>query len=157
MSLSVTRIGGAGHNERQKQIASQTLKFLADYRAAETYSHFGSEMASETQSQLKRGKIIYEILTQGPTETYSLIAQQLMLDIALKVNVKDFLDTKLLKKLSPEYATKVKVEADYNKVFKDLASKVIAVEKAVKKHEKPSPTKTRRIHHDNLVGSHGSL
>ena len=42
MGLSVTRVGGVGHNKRQQKLASQTLKMLADYRQSEEFSHFGS-------------------------------------------------------------------------------------------------------------------
>lgn len=63
MGLSVTRAGGVGHNKLQKEIAARTLKTLADYRQAEEFSHFGSELGIEAQRALASGKRIFEILT----------------------------------------------------------------------------------------------
>ena len=85
MGLSVTRAGGVGHNKRQKDLAAKTLKILADYRQAEEFSHFGSELAVEAKRALATGKRIFEILTQSPSDTFSLMAQQLMIDIVLNL------------------------------------------------------------------------
>ena len=68
MGLSVTRAGGIGHNKRQKALAAQTLKILADYRQAEEFSHFGSELVAESKRALLTGKRIFQVLTQGPPE-----------------------------------------------------------------------------------------
>ena len=58
MGLSVTRVGGVGHNKRQKALAAQTLKILADYRQAEEFSHFGTELAAEAKRALETGKLV---------------------------------------------------------------------------------------------------
>jgi F-type H+/Na+-transporting ATPase subunit alpha len=83
VGLSVTRAGGVGHNKRQKALAAETLKLLADYRQAEEFSHFGTELATEAKRALDVGNRVFELLTQSPSDTYSLMAQQLMLDIVL--------------------------------------------------------------------------
>ena len=85
MGLSVTRVGGVGHNKRQKGLAAQTLKMLADYRQSEEFSHFGSELAAEAKKALETGKRVFELLTQGPTDVFPFIAQQMMLDLVLNV------------------------------------------------------------------------
>ena len=79
----MTRIGGVGHNKRQKSQAATTLKTLAAYREAEEFSHFGSELAIEAKIALEKGKNIFKVLNQGPSDTHSLYEQQLMLDIVL--------------------------------------------------------------------------
>jgi F-type H+-transporting ATPase subunit alpha len=96
MGLSVTRVGGVGHNKRQKALAAQTLKMLADYRQSEEFSHFGSELAVEAKKALETGKRVFELLTQGPTDVYPFIAQQLMLDVVLNVEVGESLEVSQL-------------------------------------------------------------
>ena len=81
--LSVTRVGGVGHTKRQKSLAAETLKTLAAYRQAEEFSHFGSELALEAKRALDTGRLIFKVMTQSPTQVFSLTAQQLMMDIVL--------------------------------------------------------------------------
>ncbi len=97
MGLSVTRVGGVGHNKRQKNLAAQTLKMLADYRQSEEFSHFGSELAVEAKRALETGKRVFELLTQSPTDVFSLAAQQLMLDITLNLGDEEKLDINQMK------------------------------------------------------------
>ncbi len=82
--LSVSRVGGVGQNSRQKAQAVAIMKALSKYRQAEEFSHFGSEMAIETRKDIELGKLINEILTQKPGDYFSVIAQQLMLEIVLE-------------------------------------------------------------------------
>jgi F-type H+-transporting ATPase subunit alpha len=125
MGLSVTRVGGIGHNKRQKQLAAQTLKLLADYRQAEEYSHFGSELAAEARHALETGKHILELLNQGPADTYSLMAQQLMLDIVLNAEEKTALDLNALKLQANEFAAKIAKDDEYEKMRDELKSKCL--------------------------------
>lgn len=125
MGLSVTRVGGVGHNKRQKSLASQTLKLLADYRQAEEFSHFGSELAAEAKHALETGRHIFTALTQSPTDVYSFMAQQLMLDIILNSPSDTQLDVNQLKLNVNEYAPKVTKEDDYEKVRDELRSKCV--------------------------------
>lgn len=120
MGLSVTRVGGVGHNKRQKKLASQTLKLLADYRQAEEFSHFGSELAAEAKHALETGKKIFIALTQSPTDVYSFMAQQLMMDVILNTDDAAQLDVNQLKLNVNEYAAKVVKDEDYDKVRDDL-------------------------------------
>lgn len=120
MGLSVTRVGGVGHNKRQKTQAAQALKLLADYRQAEEFSHFGSELALEAKRALEIGKNIFKMLTQSPTDTYSFMAQQLMFDLVLNPEENVTLDIDKLKLNANEYAVKVKDDASYETVKAEL-------------------------------------
>lgn len=97
IGLSVTRAGGVGHNKRQKALASQTLKLLADYRQAEEFSHFGTELAAEAKHALETGKRLFELFTQSPGDTFSLMSQQLMLDLVLNLEPGAQLDIAAMK------------------------------------------------------------
>lgn len=123
--LSVTRIGGVGHNKRQKAQGAQTLKTLAAYREAEEFSHFGSELALESKVTLEKGKNIFKVLSQGPADTYSLYAQQLMLDIVLNAEGETKIDVDTLKTNVKDYAAKITKDEDFDKVRDELKAKSI--------------------------------
>jgi F-type H+/Na+-transporting ATPase subunit alpha len=124
-SLSVTRTGGVGHTKRQKKLAAQALKILADYRQAEEFSHFGSELAAEAQQALVTGKRLFTVLTQGPSETFSLVSQQLMFDLVLNLAPGQDLDINSMKANVSEFASKVTKEEDYEKVRDQLKAKCL--------------------------------
>ncbi len=123
IGLSVTRAGGVGHNKRQKALASETLKLLADYRQAEEFSHFGSELAAEAKRALEVGKRLFEMMTQTPTDTYSLMSQQLMLDIVLHAESTAPLDIPTLKLSVAEFAAQVTGDENYDSVKEQLLIK----------------------------------
>jgi F-type H+-transporting ATPase subunit alpha len=123
VGLSVTRVGGVGHNKRQQSIAAQTLKTLAEYRQAEEFSHFGSELALESKGALERGKNILSILSQGPTETLSLLSQQLMLDIILNMAEGQKIDLEKMKQNANELAAKISSDEGYDKAKQEIVSK----------------------------------
>lgn len=141
--LSVTRAGGIGHNKRQKALASQTLKMLADYRQAEEYSHFGSELAAEAKRALRTGKYTFQLLTQSPSDTFSLTAQQLMLDIVLNLEDGAELDVSTLKLNVVDYAKKITSDDMYDKIRDELKAKVATAASApaaAKEAPKQEPT-----------------
>jgi F-type H+-transporting ATPase subunit alpha len=133
MGLSVTRAGGAGHNKRQKELASKALKVLAGYRQAVEFSHFGSELALEAKHALAVGHQLFEILTQGPGETFSLLAQQLMLDLVLNAADGENLDIDALKLHANEYGAKITKDEDYDSVQQQLKALCLVELKGVPK------------------------
>lgn len=125
MGLSVTRVGGVGHNKRQKALAAQTLKMLADYRQSEEFSHFGSELAVEAKKALETGKRVFELLTQSPTDVFSLTSQQLMLDLVLNVEDGQKLDINQMKLHVNEISAAMKDDSDaeYDRAKTELTKK----------------------------------
>ncbi len=123
--LSVTRVGGVGHNKRQKALAAGTLKMLAAYRQAEEFSHFGSELALEAKIALEKGANIFKVLNQGPAETYSLYCQQMMLDIVLNLEDGVKIDVDTLKTNVRDYAEQITKDEDYDKVRDELKAKSV--------------------------------
>jgi F-type H+-transporting ATPase subunit alpha len=137
MGLSVTRAGGIGHSKRQKALAAETLKMLADYRQAEEYAHFGSELVAESRRALMTGKRLSTLLTQSPAETFSLTAQQLMLDIILHLADGEELEFERLKKNARELAPHVKTDNDYENVRAQLKAASL-IRKAAPAPAKPA-------------------
>jgi F-type H+-transporting ATPase subunit alpha len=125
MGLSVTRAGGVGHNKRQKALAAQTLKTLADYRQAEEFAHFGAELVAESMRALATGKRIFQVLTQRPGDTFSLMAQQLMLDLILTLGDGEELDLQALKLHANEYGAKVTGDEVYEQVKAQLKAQCL--------------------------------
>lgn len=125
--LSVTRVGGRGHNKRQKQLAAQTFKVLSAYRQAQEFSRFGTELAVEAKRDLATGKRIQELMTQAPGETFSVMSQQLMLDIVLNLGDNEVLDINAMKKAVAEIAAGVKDDAGYAKAHDALKQKSLMV------------------------------
>lgn len=128
LGLSVTRAGGAGHNDRQKDQAFKALKILADYRQAQEFAHFGTEIGDEYRRDLAIGKLINQITTQAPGVSYSLIAQQLMLDIVTNLDDKENIDVGKLKLRVNEYAQKVTSDELFNSVRDDLKAQCLTME-----------------------------
>jgi len=128
IGLSVTRAGGVGHNKRQKALAAQTLKILADYRQAEEFSHFGSELGPEAKRALSVGTNIFQILTQSPTETYSFMEQQLMMDIVLNLEDGAELDTNALKLHVREAGAKITKDEEFDAVRDALKKQCLTKE-----------------------------
>jgi F-type H+-transporting ATPase subunit alpha len=124
MGLSVTRAGGVGHNKRQKDLAARTLKLLADYRQAEEFSHFGSELGAEAKRALEVGKNLFQVFTQSPTDTFSLMAQQLMMDITLNLEDGAELDVSALKLTANEFGKRVTKDEEFDAVRDELKAKV---------------------------------
>lgn len=123
--LSVTRAGGLGHNQRQKLLAARTLKLLADYRQAKEYARFGTELSPESKHALTVGKQLFELLTQSPANTFSLMAQQLMLDIVLNADAEEHLDTASLKMHANDFSKNVTDDSKYDKVRNELKARAI--------------------------------
>jgi F0F1-type ATP synthase alpha subunit len=121
----VTRAGGVGHNKRQKSLAAETLKMLASYRQAEEFSHFGSELGPEAKQALATGKRVFELLTQAPGDTFSLMAQQLMLDVVLHLEDGAVLDINSLKLNANDFANKVTKDEEYASVLELLLKECV--------------------------------
>lgn len=123
IGLSVTRVGGVGHNSRQKEIVARVMKTLASYRQAAEYSRFGSELALEAKHDLAAGKRIYELIGQKPTETFSVMAQQMMFEITLDLEDGEMLDLEALRALANEYGEKVE-EDDKSSNYDDIKAEL---------------------------------
>lgn len=120
VGLSVSRVGGRGHTPHQKEISGRTMKQLAAFAQAQEFARFGSELALATRKDLETGTLLRNIFNQSHTESYSLLAQQLMLDIVSTLNMGEVIDINALKGSVGATAAKVKNDQDYMKAIDDL-------------------------------------
>lgn len=121
--LSVSRVGGRGHNARQKKQNASTMKALASYGQAQEFAHFGSELALGAKKDLELGKHLRQLLTQVPGENYSLRAQQMMLEIILNLKETEVIDIDQLKISVPEIVKLFKNDDDFDKLVASLKAK----------------------------------
>jgi F-type H+-transporting ATPase subunit alpha len=125
VGLSVSRVGGRGQSDRQKKLGGQVFKTLTAHAEAQEFARFGSELAVTAQQDLKRGNLLYKLLNQVPGEGYTLMAQTLMLDIALSIDENQSLNMDVLKKSAHEYAEKITDDKQYEGVREDLKKTTI--------------------------------
>ncbi|BBJ27841.1 F0F1 ATP synthase subunit alpha [Athalassotoga saccharophila] len=64
VGLSVSRVGGSAQTKAIKKIAGNLRIMLAQYRELETFAQFSTELDPSTQSQIKRGQHLMELLKQ---------------------------------------------------------------------------------------------
>ena len=79
VGLSVSRVGGDAQTKAMKQVASRLRLDMASFRELAAFAQFGSDLDKATQSQLKRGQQLQEILKQPQYEPVSLENQVIIL------------------------------------------------------------------------------
>jgi F0F1-type ATP synthase alpha subunit len=123
--LSVTRVGTVGHNDRQKEQNKNITKTLTSYSEAKQFAQFGSEMALNSKGDLVRGARIYELFTQIPGETYTLIEEQLLLDLILSSDSDTDLDINAVKQAVKAGSPKIKKDEDFDTVLAQLKAQLL--------------------------------
>ncbi|MDB5164288.1 MAG: atpA [Candidatus Saccharibacteria bacterium] len=123
IGLSVTRVGGRGHNDRQKKLNGQAFKVYGAYQQAQEFAHFGSELALAARKDLETGKRMNELFNQPATERFSVFDQQLMLDIVLNVADGESLDMQAMKTAVKDLAAQAKSDDDFDKIRDALKGK----------------------------------
>lgn len=78
---SVTRVGHQTQIPLRKIIAEKIRSLLSEYHELERFGRFGSELTAETQSKLRKGMIILELLRQEPMERIDPTTQILLLSL----------------------------------------------------------------------------
>jgi len=136
VGLSVSRVGGRGQSARQKKLGGQMFKTLTAHKEAQEFARFGSELSVEAQQSLLRGNLLYKLLNQVPGERYTLMAQTLMLDIALNLEPNESLNLDEFKKGANEQAATVKDDTNFDPVRNAFKQKYLM---ASPKKPEPAP------------------
>lgn len=121
--LSVSRVGGQAQTNRQKRLSSALFKTMANYKQAEEFSHFSSQLSKETQADLMLGRQIYRALQQPPNELLSLNEQQLVLETIMLGKGEIDIDVAALKKAVKEVASKAKDDKTFDSLEAELLKK----------------------------------
>jgi F-type H+-transporting ATPase subunit alpha len=133
VGLSVTRVGSRGHNDRQKKQNGDVFKALTNFARAQEFSRFGTELAIQAQKDVTLGNQLHALMTQIPGETYSLTAQQLMVDTVLDPRASIGIRIPELKQAVKEIMSQVKGEEDYEPALVRLKEQTLP--KGVVKNE----------------------
>jgi len=75
VGISVSRVGGDAQIKAMKSIAGTLRLDLAQFRELEAFAKFGSDLDKSTLKQLKRGRIMVEILKQNQYVPMSIAKQ----------------------------------------------------------------------------------
>lgn len=73
--LSVSRVGGSAQPPAVRQIAGDLRVGLARYAELEVFSQFAGELDEGTRQALAHGKLLVEVLKQGPHTLYDTATQ----------------------------------------------------------------------------------
>lgn len=73
--LSVSRVGSSAQIKAMKKVAGKMRLEAAQYRELAAFAQFGSDLDSETQKKLERGKRLYEIFKQDQYQPLSVAKQ----------------------------------------------------------------------------------
>ncbi len=88
VGLSVSRVGGAAQTKAIKKVAGNLRIMLAQYRELETFAQFSTELDPTTQSQIKRGQRLMELLKQEQYSTMKFEEET----VSLYTGIKGYLD-----------------------------------------------------------------
>jgi F-type H+-transporting ATPase subunit alpha len=122
--LSVSRVGGRAQTQAQKELSGALFKKLAQYREAQEFANFGSDLAIETRQTLELGKQLIEALRQPPTERRTVTEQMLALQTIILGNGQKPLNIDSLKIQARDIADSIKTEEEIGKTAAELLKNV---------------------------------
>lgn len=138
--LSVTRVGTVGHTDRQKDQNKVITKTMTAYEEAKAFSQFGSDVGESGKAAIAIGDRIKELFTQIPGETYTLIEQQLLLDVVLNSDPNVALDIVKLKQTVKPAAAKIVKDEEFDAISKELRTQFLPPPKPVAAPAAPAAT-----------------
>ena len=114
VGISVSRVGGNAQFKAMKKVGGKLRLELAQYRALEAFSKFGSDLDKSTQTQLTRGARTVEILKQDLFVPQDLATQVVIIYLATN-GFLDEISTASCKKFESEF--RKFVEAKYPDIY----------------------------------------
>lgn len=138
--ISVSRVGGKAQIEAIRKLSGKLRLELARFKEKESFTAFASELDDETQKQLRRGRILVEILKQGKHVPMPVEEQVVSIFLAVSGILEDVsidkikqAESAILKKMKSEKAatledikTTQKLSKDSEEVIKAVTLEVVA-------------------------------
>lgn len=118
--LSVSRVGGRAQTPSQKALSVALMKYLAQYRQALEFAHFGSDMSEDSKRVLIVGKQLFEALRQTPAELLGILEQELILTTILRGGGSRLLNIAGLKQQAAVLAPSIQDETGIEAAAKQL-------------------------------------
>lgn len=125
--LSVSRVGGRVQSKIHKGLATQIFKLLSSYHQAEEFSHFGSELALESQNDLTMGRRLLESMKQKPGQNFTPMSQQIFLDALISTDPQVTIDIPKLREEANAHAPQV-VDDESHKAAVQAIVKTASIE-----------------------------
>merc|ERR1712212_298234 len=142
---SVSRVGSAAQTKSMKQVAGSMKLELAQYREVAAFAQFGSDLDAATQSLLRRGVRLTEILKQGQYVPMAIEEQVCV----IYSGVRGYLD-----KLDPSKITQF--EAEFLQHIRGSQQDLLKKIAAEGKIDDAADAKLKEIVTNFLVGFQGS-
>ena len=89
VGISVSRVGSSAQTKGMKEVAGSLKLELAQYREAQSFEKFGSDLDQVTQFKLSRGSVLWRYSAKSQLEPLD-ISKQI---ITIFAGIKGFLDS----------------------------------------------------------------
>jgi len=141
--ISVSRVGGKAQIEAIRKLSGKLRLELARFKEKESFTAFASELDEETQKQLKRGRILVEILKQDkhvpmPVEEQVVsiyLATSPLLETYKVADVKE-IELAVLKQIRENHVDILSAIRESKKLAKDVEEKLVsAIQGVLKRFE----------------------
>ncbi len=132
--ISVSRVGGKAQIEAIRKLSGKLRLELARFKEKESFTAFASELDEETQKQLKRGRILVEILKQDKHKPMSVEEQVVDIYLATSGILEDLeltdikaVETAILDDIRSRYPGILEEIRTSEKFAKETEQKVIPI------------------------------
>ncbi len=136
--ISVSRVGGKAQIEAIRKLSGKLRLQLARFKEKESFTAFASELDEETQKELKRGRILVEILKQDkhvpmPVEDQVISIYLAVSDILGEVDIAVVreIEGKVLAKLKKDHVALLTTIRETEKFSKESEEQLVAVVKDI--------------------------
>jgi len=133
--ISVSRVGGAAQIKGMKNVSGLLRITLAQFKEKEKFSLFAADLDEKTIQQLRRGKVLTEVLKQKAHQPVYVIDQVILLFAAVNGYLDNVQLTEIvrvrteligqIKSRAPELYSRIEAEQNIDNSIKEELVKVI--------------------------------